>query len=153
MTAEPKWLTRRMIEAFHQDQLRQHLGRPGLRDENLLESALARPRQKWHYGEHDLVALAAAYGYGLASNHAFIDGNKRIAFVALATFLRVNGLVLTAAEEDVVKEILALAAHERTAVRRRYPADDRRGRKPDRAQCHTRRASRGLRRERAPVDD
>jgi death on curing protein len=111
---EPQWLTRRMVGAFHEDQLRTHLGRPGIRDENLLESALARPRQKWHYGERDLIVLAAAYGFGLASNHPFIDGNKRVAFVALATFLRLNGLRLQTPEEDVVKEILALAAGERS---------------------------------------
>jgi death on curing protein len=114
VTQEPRWLTRRMIEAFHEDQLRQHFGRPGLRDENLLESALARPQQKWHYGERDLVVLAAAYGFGLALNHPFIDGNKRISFVALVTFLRINGFALRTPEEDVVREILALAAHERT---------------------------------------
>jgi death on curing protein len=103
-----------MIEAFHEDQLRTHLGRPGIRDENLLESALARPQQKWHYGERDLVVLAAGYGFGLASNHPFLDGNKRVAFVALATFLRINGLQLQTSEEDVVKEILALAAGQRS---------------------------------------
>jgi death-on-curing protein len=111
---EPRWLTRRMIESFHDDQLRTHLGLPGIRDENLLESALARPQQKWHYGERDLTALAAAYGFGLASNHPFVDGNKRAAFVALATFLRINGLRLRTPEEDVVREILALAAGERS---------------------------------------
>jgi len=111
---EPQWLTRRMILAFHDDQLRTHLGRPGIRDENLLESALARPQQKWHYGERDLAILAAAYGFGLASNHPFIDGNKRVAFVAFATFLRINGLQLRTSEEDVAKEILALAAGERS---------------------------------------
>jgi death on curing protein len=103
-----------MVEAFHEDQLRTHLGRPGIRDENLLESALARPQQKWHYGERDLIVLAAAYGFGLASNHPFIDGNKRVAFVALATFLRLNGLRLQTSEGEVVKEILALAAGERS---------------------------------------
>jgi death on curing protein len=103
-----------MIEAFHEDQLRTHRGRSGIRDENLLESALARPQQKWNYGERDLVVLAAAYGFALASNHPFIDGNKRVAFVALATFLRLNGLQLQTSEEDVVKEILALAAGERS---------------------------------------
>jgi len=111
---EPQWLTRRMVEAFHEDQLRTHLGRPGIRDENLLESALARPRQKSHSGDRDPTVLAAAYGFGLASNHPFIDGNKRVAFVALATFLRLNGLRLQTPEEDVVKEILALAAGERS---------------------------------------
>ncbi len=103
-----------MIEAFHDDQLRAHLGRPGIRDENLLESALARPQQKWHYEERDLVVLAAAYGFGLACNHPFIDGNKRVAFIALAAFLRLNGRQLRTPEEDVVIEILALAAGERS---------------------------------------
>ena len=111
---EPRWLTRRMIEAFHADQLQQHQGRAGIRDENLLESALARPINKWHYGETDLLVLAAAYGYGLASNHPFFDGNKRVAFVAMAVFLRLNGYRLTASQVEVVEEIIALADHRRT---------------------------------------
>jgi death-on-curing protein len=111
---EPRWLSRRMVEAFHSDQLQQHQGRAGIRDENLLESALARPVNKWHYEQPDAVVLAAAYGYGLASNHPFFDGNKRVAFVAMAVFLRLNGYRLTASQVEVVEEIQALAAHQRT---------------------------------------
>lgn len=112
--SEPRWLTRRMIEAFHTDQLQQHQGRAGIRDENLLESALARPVNRWHHGDPDLLVLAATYGYGLASNHPFFDGNKRVAFVAMAVFLRMNGDRLTASQVEVVEEILALAGHQRT---------------------------------------
>lgn len=112
--SEPRWVSRRMAEAFHTDQLQQHQGKAGIRDENALESALARPIHKWHYGERDRAVLAAAYGYGLSRNHPFFDGNKRLAFVAVAVFLGLNGLRLRASQEEVVSEILALAAGERT---------------------------------------
>jgi death-on-curing protein len=85
----------------------------GLRDENALESALARPRQRYSYeSESDLATLAAAYGYGLASNHPFNDGNKRVAFVTMAVFLGLNGMRFMATEADVVTTIVALAAGE-----------------------------------------
>ena len=91
--------------------MRQHGGLAAVRDENALESALARPRQKWSYGdEHDLATLAAAYGFGLARNHPYRDGNKRIAFLALATFLGVNDLEFIATDAEVVTVMLALAA-------------------------------------------
>lgn len=110
---EPAWLSRRLIEAIHVDQLRQHGGSPGLRDENLLESALARPRMRFEYETGcDLATLAASYAFGLAKNHAFVDGNKRIAFAALFTFLGVNGQELDAAEDDAVRTVLALASGE-----------------------------------------
>ncbi|NIP87774.1 MAG: type II toxin-antitoxin system death-on-curing family toxin, partial [Gammaproteobacteria bacterium] len=80
-------MRRRDCDAIHRDQLRQHGGVPGVRDENALESALARPRNKWAYDpDADLAALAAAYGYGLATNHGYNDGNKRIAFMAMYVF-------------------------------------------------------------------
>jgi death on curing protein len=108
---EPLWLTRVAVEAMHHDQLQEHGGLPGVRDENALESALARPRQRWAYEpESDLAALAAAYGFGLAKNHSFHDGNKRIAFVALAVFLGLNDLDLDVAEEEVVTVVLDLAS-------------------------------------------
>lgn len=108
--AEPRWLTRLVVDAIHNDQLREHGGRPGVRDENVLESALARPRQQWHYAEHhDLAALAAAYAFGLVKNHPYADGNKRIGFLAMVTFLGMNGLTLEAADAEVVAEILSLA--------------------------------------------
>jgi len=96
---------------MHLDQLREHGGLPGVRDENVLESALARPRQRWHYEpDVDLATLAAAYGFGLAMNHPYRDGNKRIAFMALSTFMLANGRPLDAAESDVVTTMLALAS-------------------------------------------
>lgn len=98
------------MDAIHIDQLREHGGLPGVRDENVLESALARPQQKWHYEpEADLASLAAAYAFGLARNHPYRDGNKRIAFLALATFLQINGSELTTTNADVVSQMLALA--------------------------------------------
>jgi len=110
---EPTWLSRRLVEAIQLDQLRQHGGSPGLRDENLLESALARPRMRFDYEpDSDLAALAASYAFGLAKNHAFVDGNKRVAFAALFTFLGVNGLELDVAEDDAVRTVLALASGE-----------------------------------------
>ena len=99
-----------VVDAIHNDQLREHGGLPGLRDENLLESALARPKQKWHYAERtDLPALAAAYAFGLVTNHPYRDGNKRIGFLAMVTFLDVNGCELTATESEVVEEFIGLA--------------------------------------------
>lgn len=107
---EPTWLSRLVIDAIHTDQLREHGGLPGLRDENLLETALAKPRQKWHYAARpDLPALAAAYGFGLVQNHPYRDGNKRVGFLAMVTFLGVNGHDFSASEAEVVTEILALA--------------------------------------------
>lgn len=111
MADEPRWLTRVAVEAMHHDQLQEHGGLPGVRDENALESALARPRQRWAYQpESDLWALAAAYGFGLARNHPFQDGNKRITFVAMAVFLGLNDLDLDVAEEEVVAVMLDLAS-------------------------------------------
>lgn len=107
---EPQWLSRVVVDAIHDDQLREHGGLPGIRDENLLESALARPRQKWHYADKpDIATLAAAYAFGLVLNHPYRDGNKRIGFLALATFLGLNGHDLDATDADVIAEILALA--------------------------------------------
>jgi len=107
---EPRWLNRTVVDAIHADQLRQHGGLAAVRDENVLESALARPRQKWSYGdERDLAVLAAAYGFGLVRNHPYRDGNKRIGFLALATFLGINGYELDATDADVVTTMLSLA--------------------------------------------
>jgi death-on-curing protein len=107
---EPRWLSRRLIDAMHADQIRQHGGGPGIRDPNLLASALQRPLDKWHYGgERDLFALAAAYGYGLVKNHGYIDGNKRIGFVAMYVFLGANGVELSAPEPEAVLVTLGVA--------------------------------------------
>ena len=107
---EPHWLSRIVVDAIHHDQLREHGGLPGIRDENALESALARPQQKWHYGDKpDIAALAAAYGFGLVRNHPYRDGNKRIGFLAIVTFLGLNRRNLRATDAEVVAEIVALA--------------------------------------------
>lgn len=107
---EPPWLSRVVVDAIHNDQLREHGGLPGIRDENVLESALARPQQKWHYADQtDVPLLAAAYAFGLVRNHPYRDGNKRIGFLAMVTFLGMNGHDLLATDAEVVAEILALA--------------------------------------------
>lgn len=107
---EPLWLTRTMIEAIHADQVREHGGQPGLRDEGLLESALARPRHVWSCeAEADLSHFAAEYAFGLAKNHAFFDGNKRIAFLATNVFLMLNGYEVEAPEAAVVDVMLQIA--------------------------------------------
>ena len=106
----PVWLSRALIEALHADQVREHGGQLGLRDPGLLESALARPQHVWAYeADADLATLAAEYGFGLAKNHAFLDGNKRIAFVASNVFLILNGFELEAPEPEVVDTILRVA--------------------------------------------
>jgi death-on-curing protein len=108
---ERLWLDRLVVEAIHFDQLRLHGGLPGLRDENALESALARPQNRAAYGsDSDLAALAAAYGYGLATSHPFNDGNKRVSFLAMYVFLDLNGLELEAEEPEVVDLMVAVAA-------------------------------------------
>jgi death-on-curing protein len=98
--------------------LREHGGSPGLRDENLLESALARPRHLFAYeSEVDAAGLAAAYGFGIARNHPFVDGNKRTALMAMYVFLGLNGWTLEADEAEAVRTILALAAGDLTEAR------------------------------------
>ena len=100
-----------MVEAIHVDQVREHGGLIGIRDENVLESALARARQRWGYEPGtDLAGLAADYAFGIARNHPFRDGNKRVAFVAAVTFLGLNGLDFVAPEEEVVEKMLPLAS-------------------------------------------
>jgi len=110
---EPRWVPRLVIEAVHVDQVREHGGLIGIRDENGLESALARARQRWTFEpESDLPRLAAAYAFGIARNHPFRDGNKRVAFVAAVVFLGLNGQDFVAPEEEVVERMLDLAAGE-----------------------------------------
>ncbi len=107
----PRWLTRASVSAMHSEQLREHGGLAGLRDDNALEAALARPRNRWAYGNSpDLAELAAGYGFGLASAHAFNDGNKRTAFLATYTFLGLAGPAPDAPETEVVEIMLDLAA-------------------------------------------
>jgi len=111
VVAEPLWLTRIAVDVLHHDQLVEHGGLPGIRDENLLESALARPSHRWHYeGTSDLGALGAIYGHALTTGHPYADGNKRIGFIAVAAFLDVNGLELEAEDPDVVRVMRQLAA-------------------------------------------
>ncbi|MBZ5557267.1 MAG: type II toxin-antitoxin system death-on-curing family toxin [Acidobacteriia bacterium] len=107
---QPRWLSRVVVDAIHNEQVREHGGLVGLRDENALESALARPQQKWQYTDGvDLATLAAAYGFGLVKNHPYRDGNKRIGFLAIATFLGLNGYELEATDGEIVAEIVSLA--------------------------------------------
>ena len=102
-----------MVEAIHFDLVREHGGLPGLRDESGLESALARPQQRFAYRPgSDVAALAAAYGFGLTRNHPFNDGNKRVALVTMAVFGGLNGHELEAPESEVVTVMLDLAAGE-----------------------------------------
>jgi death-on-curing protein len=110
--SEPFWLTAAMIVAIHDEQLAIHGGSAGLRDHALLESALDRPRNKWAYEQAALPELAAAYGFGIARNHPFIDGNKRTALLAIYTFLGVNDVDFIVPEADAATIILALAAGE-----------------------------------------
>lgn len=110
MPNEPTWLDRPILEALHADQILEHGGSLGIRDEGLLESALARPQQKWHYeAQADLATLAAAYAFGVAKNHPFIDGNKRAALVAAYTFFAINDFELEAPETEALSMILGLA--------------------------------------------
>lgn len=106
------WIESAVILAVHDEQLAEHGGAAGVRDAGLLESALARPRNLAHYGQPDVCELAAAYAFGLAKNHPFIDGNKRSAFVATELFLMLNGWRLTAGDADCVMVMLRLAAGE-----------------------------------------
>jgi death on curing protein len=112
MDIEYKWITPKITLALHDRQLAEHGGQAGLRDESLLLSALARPQQLLSYGNPppDLCALAAAYAYGIAKNHPFLDGNKRTAFVVYRLFLKWNGIELHADKIERYRTMLALAA-------------------------------------------
>ena len=110
---EPRWVPRLVVEAIHVDQVREHGGLIGVRDENGLESALVRARQRWTYEpDADLASLAADYAFGISSNHPFRDGNKRLAFVTAVTFLGLNGVDFDTTSEDVVLTMLSLASGE-----------------------------------------
>ena len=110
--AEPGWLDSRDATAVHDRQLAEHGGGAGLRDAGLLESALARPVNRWTYGDDDPAALAAAYAFGVARNHPFVDGNKRTAWVLARLFLAINGHNLSYSAEDAISMMVALAAGE-----------------------------------------
>lgn len=109
---EPVWLTAELEIAIHDEQLRIFGGPEGLRDRGALESALDRPKNKWHYGVDDLAELAASVAFGLAKNHAFVDGNKRTALLGLVTFLGLNGIDFVADEAQAAAAIIDLAAGE-----------------------------------------
>ena len=109
---EPFWLTRQMVVAIHDEQLTIHGGASGLRDEGMLESALDRPKNRWSYEQAELAELAAAYAFGIARNHPFVDGNKRTGFAIGIAFLELNGLVFEGSEEDATRAVRALAAND-----------------------------------------
>jgi death on curing protein len=109
---EPLWISYDQAVAIHAKQLRRFGGAPGLRDEGMLRSALERPINKWRYEQASLAELAAAYAFGLAKNHAFVDGNKRIAFMAMMIFLIKNGVPFSPDPAQATKIILSLAAGE-----------------------------------------
>jgi death-on-curing protein len=98
------WVETAVVLAIHDEQIAEHGGTDGLRDNNALESALGRPQNLWAYGDPqpDLAALAAAYAFGIAKNHAFVDGNKRTSAVVTETFLELNQMRLMASDEEIV---------------------------------------------------
>ena len=106
------WIDLPEVLAIHARQLDEHGGASGVRDEGLLESALARPQQLFAYGEPDVFDLAAAYTAGIVQNHPFVDGNKRTGFVVGILFLELNGPTFTASEADATQAVLGLAAGE-----------------------------------------
>lgn len=111
---EPIWLDAIDALAIHDRQLAEHGGGSGVRDITMLESALGRPVNRWHYGTDDVAELAAAYAFGVARNHPFVDGNKRTAWVLARLFLVINGHHLVFDQPDAVTTVLALAAGDLT---------------------------------------
>jgi len=109
---EPRWIALAAVRLMHARQIAEHGGEAGIRDPSGLESALARPRQKWSYSDPppDLCTLAAAYAFGIAKNHPFIDGNKRTSVVVCEAFLWLHGVEVTPTEEEKYPVYLALAA-------------------------------------------
>lgn len=108
---EPRWLWRALVDAMHRELIAEHGGLYGVRDEGMIESALSGPRNRWVYEgvESDLADLAASYGFGLARNHGYLDGNERIALVAVHMFAWINGYELEAEEPDEVATMLGVA--------------------------------------------
>ena len=106
---EPRWLGRLAIEQAHFRQIREHGGSHGLRDENVLESALARPQQRWNYDPTATIfELAASYEFGLAMNHPFVDGNKRVGLATCLVSLKLNGIEIAASDDDLVDLVLGV---------------------------------------------
>ena len=113
MTTEPKWISKRALLLLHEESLAEFGGGRGLRDEGLLESALARPQNIHAYNSASTLAeLAAAYGFGIAKNHAFVDGNKRAAFLSIGLFLSINGYRLTADQAEAITIMMGVASGE-----------------------------------------
>ncbi len=109
-----RWISKQALLLLHAESLAEHGGGQGMRDEGLLDSALARPQNLVAYGEPDFAALAAGYGVGVAKNHPFVDGNKRAALLATGLFLYINGYRLTASQSDTTLTMLAVAAGDLT---------------------------------------
>ena len=109
---EPIWVRRDVVLAYHDLLLASHGGGTGIRDEGMLDSALDRPKNLFHYEQPSLHELAASYGFGLVKNHPFVDGNKRIGFATAVLFLEINGWKFSATEVDAVLKTLAMAASE-----------------------------------------
>lgn len=113
MTAEPRWIAQKALLLLHEESLAEFGGARGLRDEGLLESALARPQNAYAYKPDITIAeLAASYAFGLAKNHAFVDGNKRAAFLSIGLFLAISGYRLQADQVDAIQTMLAFASGE-----------------------------------------
>lgn len=111
MPRRPRWIDKQALLLLHEESLAEFGGASGMRDEGLLDSALARPQNRYAYEPTSGIArLAASYGHGLAKNHPFVDGNKRVAFLAIGLFLEINGLTLTAATVDAIEIMMAVAA-------------------------------------------
>jgi death on curing protein len=110
MTPEPIWLVRAEVDHIHAELVREHGGSYGVRDDGLIESALSRPRMRWAYGTPDIPELAAAYAFGLARNHGYVDGNKRVAFMAAYTVLGLNGLELVADQAEAYAVMIDVAS-------------------------------------------
>ena len=111
---EPEWVDPSVVESFHYEQIREHGGLHGIRDQGMLESALGRPQQLYTYGTPDLCAMAAAYAFGLAKNHPYLDGNKRTAAITCELFLILNGIEFNVDEVAKYPHYLALASGEHT---------------------------------------
>lgn len=109
MSSEPVWIRDDVVLALHSRQLAEHGGGEGILDSGLLESALNAPKQPFHYTRADILSLAGAYGHSLASNHPFVDGNKRTAYVCMRLFLMLNGIDITAEKREKIEVMLQLA--------------------------------------------
>ena len=108
--ADPIWVALDVILAIHDEQLAEHCGQPGVRDQGLLESALSRPRHQLEYGEPSIPRLAASYAFGISRNHPFLDGNKRAGLICALVFLGLNGYRLDAGEDELTDLVMGVAA-------------------------------------------